>query len=163
MCHPVLMGLLAGALGAKVLLHWRRCHNGGGCSGGGRRCGGGGHRRWSGRAGGWFRVISALRGLGLNDRQKQDAREVLAKIKECIAEERARTFDDLIGAVAGESFDRARAEAAIAVEPRVPEGARKEILDGLEHLHNILTAEQRTHLRDTLRGDTPDVPPEADL
>lgn len=168
MCHSVLMGFLAGAVAMKMLHRWRRCHNGGGNSCGGNSCGGRFGRRfggsgWRRAGGGWFRVIAALRGLDLNDRQRADAREVLGRIKESIADERARAFDDLIGAVGGETFDRARAESAIAAAPRVPEGARKEILDGLEHLHNILTPEQRAKLRDTLKGDSSDAPPKMDL
>jgi Spy/CpxP family protein refolding chaperone len=159
MGHPILWGILAGALAARVAFRfWRfRRYGYGGCGRRGWRA-----RRFGGPAT-WHRIIAALRGLDLNQRQKEDARDVLGKIRESIAAERARTLDDLLGAVGGDGFDRAKAEAALAREPHLPEGARKEILDGLEHLHNILTPEQRAHLRATLAGEPPASPPQTEL
>ncbi len=53
----------------------------------------------------------------------------------------------LLGAVGGETFDRAKVEAAVGAEGDKLQALKKEILDGIEHVHNILTPEQREQLR----------------
>ncbi|MSP59433.1 MAG: hypothetical protein EXR72_03660 [Myxococcales bacterium] len=154
-CSTVLAGLLVGALAGKMLFRWRRRHHGGGCgpcgSGlRGRHSGGYPGRPFGGR-GPWIRVVEALRGLDLNPRQRDEAREVLDSVRRTVGAESQR-LTELLDAVGAEPFDRARAEAAMR---GLTEGAAREVLDGLEHLHNILTPEQRERLRASLQGGPP--------
>jgi hypothetical protein len=94
--------------------------------------------------------------LELNPRQREDVDEVFARLRSQFSDrvEPGAPLLAILEAVAADPFDAASAEAALATGPG-PLGAReKELLDGVEHVHNILTPEQRDKLRAAL---TPDV------
>ena len=154
MCHhPILWGLLAGFVITRIVYRLRWLRRGGGL---GRRCG---HH---GRHGAWRRdrrshgasllsvterVARLARDLELNARQNDEVQEVFAMIRETLGA-RFEEWGDLdlaLAAIAVEPFDRARAEAAFGA---VSDPARKkELVDGIEHIHNILTPEQRARLQ----------------
>jgi hypothetical protein len=157
MCHGVIAGLLVGAIAAKALMRWRWHRMGGGCGGGGGGCGGGGYRRW----GHWRhsvpvdgdnarRVVELLGQLELNDRQRDEATSAFDGLKRTLGERFAAWggLDVVLAAIAGATFDRAGVEAALG-------GAPKELLDDLEHVHNILTPEQRSRIAQVVAGDAP--------
>ncbi len=169
MCHPVLFGFIFGVFLAKMLRRWAFYRNGGGgCCGGhwARRRAAwryGGFGPFGGHGGHWARAGAGpaaatgrpleelVRGLDLSTRQQQEATPILGLAREHLGGSGPR-LEGALAAVAGERFDRARAEEALADSP--PE-VRRELLDGLEHLHNILIPEQREHLRAQLSGNTP--------
>jgi hypothetical protein len=93
------------------------------------------------------RVADLLGKLELNARQKADADEAWAAVRDSLGArfDAWQHVDAIFAAVVAPAFDRARVEAALDHVPE-PE-RRKELVDGLEHLHNILTAEQRSKLR----------------
>ena len=111
-----------------------------------------------GPEGGQFGVRRPLRflayKLGLEDKQVAE----LARILDALKTERAqgavddrRTLSDFADALAGESFDAAR--AAAGGERRV-ESARKlrdAVVRSLEQIHAILNPEQRTRLAYLIR------------
>jgi hypothetical protein len=157
MCHPVLFGLLIGALAAKLFFRLRR---GGGGGGHGGWCGGWRGGRGGGRGRFWRRgfgtaeqpparqpvQLGDLSGaLDLNERQRQEAAEVFTALRNA----GVANVEALLDTAAADRFDGARAEAELATAPA---DLKKEVLDGLEHLHNILTAEQRDRLRGVVRG-----------
>jgi hypothetical protein len=141
MCGTIALGLVGGLFASKLLFR-RRWH--------GRWH----HARhaWRGRPRGEAppvdverRVAGALAALELNERQADEARDVFAEIAEALGAGYRRWggIDDALAAVAAEPFDRARAEDAIDL----PDEPRRRAVDALEHLHNILTPEQRAKLR----------------
>jgi Spy/CpxP family protein refolding chaperone len=94
--------------------------------------------------------------LELNGRQKDEAEEVFDTIRGALGGRRFTRWDALgavLGAVGSEPFDRAAVELAVDAEGQALAGLKKEVVDGVEHLHDILTAEQRAKLRTTLAGD----------
>ncbi len=145
MAHPVLLGIAGGVLAAK-LLHRLRA---------GRGCGHGGHR--FGRFARWGRhgrrgqdvpeapgvTLAQLSGqLELNARQQEDAAELFARLRGAFGD-RVRPGERLaavLEVIAAEPFDADAAAEALG-------GRDKETLDAAEHVHNILTAEQREKLR----------------
>jgi hypothetical protein len=140
MFHPVILGVVGGALAARALI---RIRHGRGCAGGGRMAFGG--RRWR-RGGGDGRarvapiqLSAAIAALELNARQKEELDEVLQTLRQSLGVEQLESWPGLsraLRAVGAETFDRAQFDGEL----------RGEALDGLEHLHNILTPEQRTQL-----------------
>lgn len=157
MCHPILIGALAGLVVAKLAFRWRARRwgygGGGGCGGGW----GGGWGRRHGRHGGFGygprQAFHLMNELELNQRQREEVKEVFSKIKESFIASRGgrvANIEAILGSVAGENFDRAKAESAIAGEGEKLAALRKEIIDGFEHVHNILTPEQREKLRSVL-------------
>ncbi len=172
MCHPVLFGLLLGVLAAKLLRRFSGC---GGCHGGrrgGRRFGGGFGARWGGGdhsgldrdfrgapfsdGSGAARTPSRpieelLLGLDLNQRQKEEAQPIFDRLAEFFGRSGPR-LSAALSAIAAERFDRGQVEALFAgASPEV----RRDLPDGMEHVHNILIPEQREHLRARLAGSAP--------
>lgn len=92
------------------------------------------------------RFERALGELELSERQRLEVDESLARLRESLGGRDLGTWRGIVAAlhvVAAADFDRARAEAATG---HVSGTLRKEIVDGLEHFHNVLTAEQREKL-----------------
>lgn len=167
MCHSFLFSLLFGILLARVLFRWRYggCgawrQGGGACGGagfGGLR-GGRGFGRWARRGfpggpfggggafpeafqGGARPIETILQGLELNQRQQEEAAPVLNLLTEAVGRAGARV-EFALAAVAAESFERGRLEGLLV---DAPTELRRELIDGLEHVHNILIPEQRAHL-----------------
>jgi Spy/CpxP family protein refolding chaperone len=95
------------------------------------------------------RLHQILPQLELNDRQKEEAREAFADVAMALgnAWQTWSGLDEALAAVAAEPFDKARAQAVltgVAAEPA------RLIVDALEHVHNILTPEQRERLDDVV-------------
>ena len=159
MVGTVTLGLVGGLIASKMLFRarYRRA-----------RCGAGGHaRRWHGPGARWRRgdtggdggvtvqaaapVDSArlldarLAPLELSQRQAEEAREAFADVAAALgATWRGWSgLPEALAAVGAEPFDRARAAAALGELDG--ETARRAI-DALEHVHNILTSEQRALL-----------------
>lgn len=157
MCHSVLFGFLIGALVTRMFIRYRSFLHHGGC--GGRRHGWArgchqGSRRW--RAGfqpgpAYPAIDELVAGLELNQRQQEEARGVLGLIKEQLGDRSAQAHAAL-AAVAAEPFDRLEAEGALR---DVPPALRRELVDGLEHVHTILIPEQRAALRERLQRSQP--------
>lgn len=96
------------------------------------------YRRWDGNVGRSAdrAVSSILEGLELNDRQRTEAEDVLAVLHGA----RTRQLSLALRACARSTFDADLAAAAIGP------GASVEAIDALDHLHTILTDEQRAAL-----------------
>jgi len=93
------------------------------------------------------RVDEVLRGLELNARQAAEAGDVISILRAAIGPERYRGASEVLLALraAGKTpFDVDLAEAALG--PRLRGDAGREARDALEHLHNVLTEEQRAAL-----------------
>ena len=173
MVHPILFGVLAGVFAAKFIARRRRHLSGGGCGHFGARFdaerwepggrGFGGHARrgfWGRRkeAGGGIarvvstseRIASVRADLELNKRQNEEFGEVIERIREVLGAAFERwPADEALSVVGSDSFevDRARAVFAAVADPAL----EKELVDGLEHLHTILTPEQRDRLASRLK------------
>jgi hypothetical protein len=160
MVGTVTLGLVGGLIASKMLFRarYRRA-----------RCGAGGHaRRWHGPGGRWRRgdagsdggisvqappapVDSArlldarLAPLELSQRQAEEAREAFADVAAALgATWRGWSgLPEALAAVGSEPFDRARAAAALG---ELDGETARHALDALEHVHNILTPEQRDQL-----------------
>jgi hypothetical protein len=94
------------------------------------------------------RLDDALKALELHPRQKAEVDDVLTLVRDELGEgfDRFANIDELLAAIAQPTFDRARAAALLPVPP--DRAAR--LVDELEHLHIILTDEQRATLADFL-------------
>ena len=170
--HHVVLGMLFGFMAMHFFLRargWRRARFGGG---GPWRRGPGGFNPWrggdgqgqgngsegggdgAGRPGSGVgsdsavrpvgqRLEGKLRALDLNKAQRSEFDEVFARLKESLGArfDGWRQFDEVWAAIVATSFDRARVDMAVAELPNA--ALRKELADGIEHLHNILTDEQR--------------------
>jgi hypothetical protein len=96
-------------------------------------------------------ISEVLRSLELNDRQRQEAAPVLALAQEWLGPAGPRIEAALL-AVAGDRFEPVLVEGLLE---GAPEPVRRELTEGLEHLHTILISEQREQLRNQLsRGKT---------
>jgi hypothetical protein len=183
MCGSIFLGIFFGALAVKAMrrMAYHR-HGGCGARGGGGGCGpcgghagkrflyyrwGGGHPGGHARAEGAWGIHGAgakvaakpiaevLRSLELNERQRQEAAPVLALAQEWIGPAGPRIEAALL-AVAAERFEPVLVEALLE---GAPENIRREVVEGLEHLHTILIAEQREQLRTQLsRGKSDPTP-----
>jgi hypothetical protein len=152
MCTGVLLGVLGGALIAKLALR-RRFGHGGGCGGRGF----GRHawhrgRNWRGGEGAYeppsIDLAALAGGLDLSSRQREDAGDVLARLDE--AGVRGEQLRAVLAHAGADTFEPILVEEALGWRDL---GAReKEILDGVEHLHHILTPEQRDKLRRITTG-----------
>jgi hypothetical protein len=94
------------------------------------------------------RLDEIFRSLELNARQAAEAGDVVAALRGAIGPERFASASQVLlalRAVGRTPFDVDLAEAALG--PRLVGAAGKEARDALEHLHNILTEEQRTALQ----------------
>jgi hypothetical protein len=150
MGHPLLLGIAGGVLAAKLLYRFRGGRFGGGCARGGRGIG-----RW-GRWGRNGRGVDApevpgvtladLTGkLELNARQKEETDELFARLRGAFGD-RVRPGDRLaalLEVISAEPFDAEAAADALG-------SADKDTIDAAEHVHNILTPEQRDRLRTML-------------
>ena len=145
MCGTVALGLIGGLVASKLLFRGRfRRHRMG---------------RWrrrfdapppaAGVATTPERLHKLLPLLELNDRQKEEAREAFGDVAQALGPSwTAWTgLEEALAAVAAEPFDQARAKAALG-----PLEQQKPALDALEHVHNILTPEQRDKLDEALLG-----------
>ena len=140
MCGTVALGLAGGLIASKLLFHrrrFRRHHH---------------WRRWRdhhaapvSRADAPARLHQLLPILELNERQREEAREAFGDVAQALGAGWPAWggLDEALAAIAVEPFDRARAEAALGP---LDEAVEKTALDALEHVHNILTAEQRDRL-----------------
>ena len=93
------------------------------------------------------KIDEILRSLDLNARQAAEAGDVLATVRAAVGPDHYASGKGIILALRASAklpFDDDLAEAAIG--DRVAPAAAKEAVDALEHLHNILTDEQRTTL-----------------
>jgi hypothetical protein len=175
MCTVI--GILGTIALFKIGMRALRCHHGGGCGSrfGHHRFGHRWHNRWRHRGSRGpihladladldegFEVGAAraaaidvparldeiFRALELNARQAAEAGDVVAALRGAIGPERFAGASQVLlalRAVARTPFDVDLAEAALG--PRLVGSAGKEARDALEHLHNILTEEQRTALQ----------------
>ena len=159
-----------------VLSHWWRAHHGqaegGGCGpwscapgGGGRPWGGRGHPgegepdgEGEGFGGGAFGVRRPLRFLAykleLDERQVGELARVLDELKTERAQaevDRRRSLSGFADAVAGETFDAARAKEAAALRVGTAERLRDAVLAALGRLHALLDNEQRERLAYLIR------------
>ena len=153
MCTSVLLAIVGGALIGKLVL--RRRFGMGGCGHRGDMGGFGRHGRGFGWRG-WRRggvgveladsregIARLLGTLELNDRQREETAELLTKLTG--AGVRGDRLRAVLASAGAETFEPILAEEALGFADL---GARaKEVLDGVEHLHNILTPEQREKLR----------------
>ncbi|HZS41911.1 MAG TPA: hypothetical protein VFF06_34010 [Polyangia bacterium] len=161
MCHPILLGVVGGILAAKLLYRFR---GGGGCArrfrDGGGGCGGGYARRWgrwSRRHGGGapdaadlgVKLSDVAGKLELNARQKEEASEVFARLTGAFGDrvEPGTRLHAVLETISAEPFNEDAAADALGIPDGPPSPADKELLDGVEHVHNILTNEQREKLR----------------
>jgi Spy/CpxP family protein refolding chaperone len=152
MVHPVLMGLIGGALAAKFILRRRF---GGGC------WHGHGHGRHSWRHRGFRpgRVIRLMHELDLSPAQKDAFEEILAELREeagGLRDGGRSALAAAMGALGDDDFDRAAVEAAAAKQSEAFGRVRTKLIDALERAHAILIPEQREKLRRLLhfeRGD----------
>ena len=144
MCTSVLLGVVGGALVAKLLLR-RRFYRGGGCGGFARHGGFGRFRGWHDAdvAESGIDLASLAGTLELNARQREDASEVLTKLAD--AGVRGDKLKAALALAGADTFEPILVEEALGFADLGPRG--KEVLDGLEHLHHILTPEQRQKLR----------------
>ena len=87
--------------------------------------------------------------LELNDRQKEEAREAFADVQQALGPvwQTWPGLEEALAAVAAEPFDAARAKVAVGAVEQA-----KLATDALEHIHNILTPEQRDRLDEALLG-----------
>jgi hypothetical protein len=93
------------------------------------------------------RVDEVLRGLELNARQAAEAGDVIAVLRGAVGPERYGTATEVLlalRAVGKTPFDIDLADAALG--PRLQGVAGAEAREALEHLHTILTEEQRATL-----------------
>ncbi len=142
---PVLIGAVGGFVAARMIMRMRG------------RCGGGGwHRRGGfGFRGGPRRLFWMMRGLGLDRAQRDQVWQVAQKVRQAAGNlrfGRARGMDVLFDALTSEEFDRARVEAAANEQADAVAALRREIVEGVEKLHNVLTTEQRARLREFFGG-----------
>ncbi len=141
-----MLGLAGGLVASKLLYRFRHHHHPHGPRGQFRR-------RFSRAATGEpvvevdapRRLASLLAPLELNQRQAEETREAFADVAQALGTgwRSWGGLDEALAAVADERFDRAGAAAALGA---VDEQAAKSALDALEHVHNILTPEQREKL-----------------
>jgi len=91
------------------------------------------------------RLHSLLGPMELNQRQMEEAREAFADVAKALGAGWTRWsgLDEALAAIAAEPFDKARAQAALTGIEGEP---ARLALDALEHVHNILTPEQRERL-----------------
>ncbi len=88
----------------------------------------------------------ATRGLELHERQRAEAEPVLNRLKEWLGS-RGPRISAILTVLSSERFD---GEALGPILGELPPTERRELFEGLEHLHTILIPEQRESLRRAL-------------
>jgi hypothetical protein len=88
----------------------------------------------------------ATRGLELHERQRAEAEPVVNRLKEWLGS-RGPRISAVLTVLSQERFD---AEALGPILGDLPPTERRELFEGLEHLHTILIPEQRESLRRAL-------------
>lgn len=152
MCCSMLFGFVVGVLAFKVLrcVGWFFGRGRAGCANH-RCCGAAGHRSGytrseNGSVAGRLSIDGILPGLELNERQHVEAAPIFALLSERLGG-RGPRIEIALSILAKERFDAAPlADELLGLSP----GEQRRILDGLEHLHTILIAEQREYLNKEL-------------
>jgi len=160
-----------------VWSHWWRAHHGqgegGGCGPWNCGPGGGGGRHWGGRGhhaegeadgegegfgGGSFGVRRPLRFLAykleLDERQVAELARILDELKTERAQaevDRRRSLSGFADAVAGATYDAARANEAAALRVATAERLRTAVTGALGKLHALLEDDQRARLAYLIR------------
>jgi hypothetical protein len=120
------------------------------------------HEGWDPRAEGMVRGVArgkatgitldeVTRSLELHERQRAEAEPVLSRVKEWLGS-RGPRVEAVLTVLAAERFD---GEALLPIVAELPPTERRELLEGLEHLHTILISEQREVLRKALGWVSP--------
>ena len=86
------------------------------------------------------------RSLELHERQRAEAEPVLNRLKEWLGS-RGPRIEAVLLILAAERFD---GDALLSLLTELPPTERRELFEGLEHLHTILISEQREVLRKAL-------------
>jgi hypothetical protein len=157
------------------MMSWWRARPDGGCGascgpGGGASCGPGGSRHWGGGHGGGgddesegfgggpFGVRRPLRFLAykleLDERQVAGLARILDDLKTERAQgevDRRRSLSGFADAVAGETFDAARAQESAALRVATAERLRDAVTAALGKLHALLDNDQRERLAYLIR------------
>lgn len=154
MFHGFFLGILGGAVAAKL---WSRGRFGrGGCGAdGGSGCGPGG---WRGRRHGWgrgagfggFGMFGLLRELNLSPEQWQKGQEILRELRGTLhqgKDELRGSAGPLLSILATAEWNAARAEEVAKQHDALFGRVRANWLSALERLHSLLTPEQRERLR----------------
>jgi Spy/CpxP family protein refolding chaperone len=136
---PVIVGAIGGFAAARLIGRFRHHH--GGCARGGR--GFGGPRR----------LFWMARSLGLDRHQREALWSIASRVRQSVGALRfggLRGLDVIADVLSADAFDRARLDQLATEQGDAFAAARKEIVDGLEKIHAILTPEQRRRLRELL-------------
>lgn len=155
MFHGFFLGILGGAVAAKL---WSRGRfgGGGGCGTDGGGCGRGGwrggHRHGWGRGAGFggFGLFGLLHELNLSPEQWQKGQEILRELRGTLHEGKAElrgSAGPLLRILATEEWNGARAEEVAKQHDALFGRVRANGLSALERLHRLLTPEQRERLR----------------
>lgn len=86
------------------------------------------------------------KGLELHERQRAEAEPVLSRVKEWLGS-RGPRVEAVLLVLAADRFD---GESLLPLLAELPPTERRELVEGLEHLHTILISEQREVLRKAL-------------
>jgi Spy/CpxP family protein refolding chaperone len=120
-----------------------------------RRAAGGHHGDFAGGAFGVRRPLRFLAfKLDLDERQVAELAKILSELKTERAQadvDSRRTLSGFADAVAGETFDEARATEAGGLRVSTAERLRDAVVKALERIHAILDAEQRERLAYLIR------------
>ena len=172
MCGSIFFGVLVGIMALKAARRWMyfrggcgpaamRCGHRGACGHGHGPGHGHGHNhdgrfmfyRWSNEhghgAGFASRTPAArslqelVRGLELNQRQRDEAAPVLTLIEEWLGGNGPRVDATLL-TIASERFEPVVLHGLLS---ELPEPIQRQLIEGLEHLHTILIPEQKEALR----------------
>jgi Spy/CpxP family protein refolding chaperone len=135
-CSSLLLGLLGGVIGAKLVTRHR-------FGGWGHR----GHHR--------FGMFRAVRSLGLDRSQKEELWAIAREVKQSFGDVRfggMQGIDTLLEAVTADTFDKPSVEAAAKKQGDAVVALREKLVGAAEKVHQILTPEQRARLRSMLGG-----------
>lgn len=163
--HPASLWHATRALAHQYGIGWS-CGPGGGAFGG--RCGpgedgfdGGGGDWGDGGGGGGFGVRRPLRFLAykleLDERQVAEIARTLNELKTERAQaevDRRRTIAAFADAVAGETFDAAKAGEGGALRVASAERLRDAVVKALQQIHAVLDGDQRSRLAYLIRTGT---------
>jgi Spy/CpxP family protein refolding chaperone len=137
---PIVLGLIGGAIAFKVIRRMRH---------GGWR----GHHRHGRRFGGPGRLFWIARELDLDRAQKKVVFDSIADVKRAASDVRLgglAALDEITDALAADEFDKSAVEKVAEEQGAAIEKLKIEVVAALEKLHNTLTPEQRSHLREML-------------